>query len=211
MRTATPKGGRNANARRATATALMEFFFPVHYEIGTALEDVVRSEMLSRQQAASLWLIRSQGEDGCRMRRKDVEANMRRWFEVTSAAVSKALRAMMRPPLGLIDIIEDPRSGREKLVTLTPKGKAFLDSAAERATTVLVELIEDVSPELAASAIEYFGLLTRGFQRARTRVKSDRHLIRPEGMGKQPAAAQTRRRMNQARLARFNEMTPIGK
>ncbi len=112
----------------------MEFFFPVHYEIGTALEDVVRSEALSRQQAASLWLIRSQGEGGRRMRRKDVETNMRRWFEVTSAAVSKALRAMMRPPLELIDIIEDPHSGREKLIVLTPKGKAFLDSAAERAT-----------------------------------------------------------------------------
>jgi DNA-binding MarR family transcriptional regulator len=170
-KTAARKGSRNANARRATAAALMEFFFPVHYEIGTALEDVVRSETLSRQQAASLWLIRSQGEGGCRMRRKDVEINIRRWFEVTSAAVSKALRALMRPPLELIDIIEDPHSGREKVVTLTPKGKAFLDSAAERATDVLAELLEDVSPELAASAIEYFDRLTRGFQRARTRSR----------------------------------------
>jgi DNA-binding MarR family transcriptional regulator len=76
---------------------------------------------------------------------------------------------MMRPPLELIEIIEDPRSGREKLVTLTPKGRAFLDSVAAQATTVLAELIEDVSPELADSAIDYFGHLTRGFERAQTR------------------------------------------
>jgi DNA-binding MarR family transcriptional regulator len=169
MRTAALKGNWNPKARRAAAAALMEFFYPVHYEIGTALEDVVRANVLSRQQAASLWLIRSQGENGYRMRRKDIEANIRRWFEVTSAAVSRALRAMMRPPLELIEIIEDPRSGREKLVTLTPKGMAFLDSVAAQATTVLAELIEDVSPELADSAIDYFGHLTRGFERAQTR------------------------------------------
>lgn len=194
MRTVVPKGERNPNARRATAAALMEFFFPVHYEIGTALEDVVRADVLSRQQAASLWLIRSQGENGYRMRRKDVETNMRRWFEVTSAAVSKALRAMMRPPLELIEIIEDPRSGREKLVTLTPKGKAFLDSAAARATTVLAELIEDVSPELAASAIDYFGHLTRGFQRARTRSRIRLISPDPRAWKNNEPSARTRRR-----------------
>src|SRR5580700_5093273 len=96
------KAVRTKAYRRSAATELMEFFYPVHYEIGTALEDVVRANVLSRQQAASLWLIRSQGENGYRMRRKDIEANIRRWFEVTSAAVSRALRAMMRPPLELI-------------------------------------------------------------------------------------------------------------
>src|SRR5262245_1743817 len=85
--------------RRAAAAELMTFFYPVHYEIGTALEDVVRSHKLSRQQAATLWLIRSHGEDGTRIRRKEIEANMCRWFEVTNAAVSRSLRGLMRPPL----------------------------------------------------------------------------------------------------------------
>src|SRR5277367_7117107 len=120
----------NRTTRMSAAAALMEFFYPVHYEIGTALEDVVRADLLSRQQAAILWLIRSQGEDGLRMRRKHIESHVRRWFEVTSAALSRSLRAMMHPPLELIEIIEDPISGREKLVALTPKGKAFLDAAA---------------------------------------------------------------------------------
>ena len=102
------KAVRTKAYRRSAATELMEFFYSVHYEIGTALEDVVRADVLSRQQAAILWLIRSQGDDGSRMRRKDIESNVQRWFEVTSAALSKSLRAMMRPPLELIEITEDP-------------------------------------------------------------------------------------------------------
>jgi DNA-binding MarR family transcriptional regulator len=111
------------------------------------------------------------------MRRKDIEANLRRWFEITSAAVSRALRAMMRPPLELILISEDPRSGREKLVSLTPKGKAFLDSVAARATQVLADLIDDAPPELVDSAILYFGHLTNAFNRWRTRTRL--RLIQP--------------------------------
>jgi DNA-binding MarR family transcriptional regulator len=158
-------------ARRAAAAALMEFFYPVHYEIGTALEDVVRSNVLSRQQAASLWLIRSQGEDGVRMRRKEIEENVRRWFEVTNAAVSRSLRGLMRPPLELIEIAEDPRSGREKVISLTPKGSAFLDSVASRATGGLADLIEEVSPELVDAAIYYFRELTGAFQRSKARQR----------------------------------------
>jgi DNA-binding MarR family transcriptional regulator len=80
------------------------------------------------------------------MRRKDIEVNGRRWFEVTNVAVSRALRGMMRPPLELIEIAENPKSCREKLITLTPKGKTFLDSVASRATQGLADLIEELSP-----------------------------------------------------------------
>jgi DNA-binding MarR family transcriptional regulator len=155
--------------RRSAATELMEFFYSVHYEIGTALEDVVRADVLSRQQAAILWLIRSQGEDGSRMRRKDIESNVQRWFEVTSAALSKSLRGMMHPPLELIEITEDPRSGREKLVVLTLKGKAFLDAAGTKAGMVLAELIEDVPLDVVDHAITYFRYLTGAFQSSHAR------------------------------------------
>jgi DNA-binding MarR family transcriptional regulator len=159
--------------RRSAATELMEFFYSVHYEIGTALEDVVRADVLSRQQAAILWLIRSQGDGGVRMRRKDIESNVRRWFEVTSAALSKSLRAMMHAPLELIEITEDPRSGREKLVALTLRGKAFLEVAATKAGTVLAELIEDAPLDVIDNAITYFRYLTGAFQssQGRSRVR----------------------------------------
>jgi DNA-binding MarR family transcriptional regulator len=159
-----------AKAYRARAAVeLIEFFYSVHYEIGTALEDVVRADVLSRQQAAILWLIRAQGGPTTHMRRKDIETNLRRWFEVTSAAVSKSLRTLMRPPLALIEITESPRSGREKMVTLTPKGRAFLDTAAAQATALLAELIEDVPPDVIDHAITYFGHLTGAFENFRRR------------------------------------------
>lgn len=180
-RVASPK-----SYRRSAATELMEFFYSVHYEIGTALEDVVRADVLSRQQAAILWLIRSQGDGGSTMRRKDIESNVRRWFEVTSAALSKSLRAMMHPPLGLVEITEDPRSGREKLVALTPKGKAFLDVAATKAGMVLAELIEDVPPDVVDHAITYFRYLTGAFQssKARSRVRLSQFDQRTNGESK---------------------------
>jgi DNA-binding MarR family transcriptional regulator len=181
----------NPRAQRLAAAELMEFFYPVHYEIGTALEDVVRSNVLSRQQAASLWLIRSQGEDGARMRRKEIEANVRRWFEVTNAAVSRSLRGLMRPPLELIEIAEDPKSGREKLISLTPKGKTFLDSVASRATRGLADLIEEVSPDLVDSAILYFRELTSAFQRSKARYRL--RLIRSDTQSaKNPKASRPR-------------------
>lgn len=167
------KTAANKSYRRSAATELIEFFYSVHYEIGTALEDVVRADLLSRQQAAILWLIRSQGDGGIRMRRKDIESNVRRWFEVTNAALSRSLRALMRPPLGLIEITEDPRSGREKLVALTPKGKAFVDSAATQAASVLAELIAGLPLNVVDHAITYFRHLTGAFQssKARSRIR----------------------------------------
>lgn len=172
-------------SRKTEAAEILKFFYPAHYEIGTALEDVLRSDVLSRQQAASMWLIRSQGVAGCQMRRKDIEANVRRWFEVSSAAVSMALREMMRPPLEFIEITEDPNSGREKLVRLTAKGKAYLDSVADRATKLLADLIENVPPQLVASAITYLGQLTSAFQRSKSRSRI--RLIRPKQQsGKKP-------------------------
>jgi DNA-binding MarR family transcriptional regulator len=125
--------------------------------------------MLSRQQAATLWLIRSQGEDGVRLPRKDIEENVRRWFEVTNAAVSRSLRGLMRPPLELVEIGEHPRSGREKVISLTSKGKAFLDSVESRATEGLASLIEELSPELVDAAILYFRELTIAFWRSKRR------------------------------------------
>ena len=106
------KSRRTKTYGKSAATELMEFFYSVHYEIGTALEDVVRADVLSRQQrqysadpiSGRRWLADA---------RKDIESNVQRWFEVTSAALSKSLRAMMRPPLELIEITEAQVRTRE--------------------------------------------------------------------------------------------------
>jgi DNA-binding MarR family transcriptional regulator len=83
--------------------------------------------------------------------------------------VSRSLRGLMRSPLALIEIGEHPRSGREKVISLTPKGKAFLDAVESRATEGLASLIDDLSPELVDAAILYFRELTNAFRRSEKR------------------------------------------
>jgi len=79
------------------ATVFLEFFYPFHDKGGMALEDALRCRQLSRKQVAMLWLIRAEGEQGKRMRRKEIERSIQMWFEVSSSAITKALRSMTRP------------------------------------------------------------------------------------------------------------------
>ena len=62
---------RPRQQKETSAAELQEFFYPIHYQIGMALEDALRGGMLTRKQSAILWMIRSAGEDGRHMRRKD--------------------------------------------------------------------------------------------------------------------------------------------
>src|SRR5262249_19193971 len=109
-------------------TELLELFYPVHYKSGIAFEDAMRAGRLTRKQTAILWLIHSEGLERRPMRRKDIERLLQTWFEVSSSAITKALRGMSRPPLSLLRIFEDAQSAREKQVVLTAKGEKFLDS-----------------------------------------------------------------------------------
>src|SRR5262245_66448552 len=88
------------------AAVFLEFFYPFHYKGGMALEDVLRCGQLSRKQVAILWLMRAEGEQGKRMRRKAIERSIQTWFEVSSSAITKALRSMARPPLSLVQLVE---------------------------------------------------------------------------------------------------------
>lgn len=159
-----PQAASPAFARAPAAAELLEYFYPVHYQIGSAVEDVVRAGLLSRQQAAILWLIRSEGGRKFQMRRKEIETHTRRWFEVTSAAVSKSLRAMSHAPLGLIVITEAPDSGRERLVTLTAKGRQFLDETSARAAGFLTQLVGEIPLEALDNGIEFLRFLIAAFQ-----------------------------------------------
>lgn len=125
----------------------LEFFYPIHYRLGMALEDALRSGLLTRKQVAILWLIRFEGEEGRLMRRKDIERRIGAWFEVSSSAITKALRAMARPQLDLLQVVEDPRSGREKLVILTKKGEQFLLTMMEHGRQFIYKIVERLSEE----------------------------------------------------------------
>jgi DNA-binding MarR family transcriptional regulator len=181
-----------AHTRQPKATIaaeLQEFFYPIHYQIGMALEDALRGGMLTRKQSAILWMIHSAGEEGRSMRRKDIVRLMQSWFEVTNSAISKSLRGMARPPLALVQISEDPRSAREKLISLTPKGEQFLVAMADRGENFLQDIVKHLPAEVIRGGIEYFQQLTAAFNQSRAeKSKRGRKMIsgRPNIVAKHP-------------------------
>lgn len=147
----------SAKQRRAQAPGdFLRLFFPIHYTIGMTVEDTLRNDQLTRQQTIILWLIRSKGEDGTTMRRKDIATSMGYWFELTNSAISKALRSLARAPLELIDIREDPNSGREKIVIITDKGQAFMNEMIANAERLIKILVDEMSDQEISQGIHFF-------------------------------------------------------
>ena len=158
---------RSLQPQDTTAAELQEFFYPIHYQIGMALEDALRGGVLTRKQSAILWMIRSAGEGGRGMRRKDIVRLMQSWFEVTNSGISKAIRGMARPPLALVQISEDPRSAREKLISLTPKGERFVAAMAARGEVFLEDIVKHLPADVIRGGVEYFRQLIDAFNRSR--------------------------------------------
>ena len=140
----------------AEATAL---FLPIHYKIGMALEEVLRCGQLSRKQVAILWLMRTERDADGHMRRKDIERLLASWFETSSPTITRALRDMADAPLKLVRLVEDPDSGREKQVILTPKGERFLQTMEEEGKKFLQPFLAQMPP---AESRELFRLLRKG-------------------------------------------------
>lgn len=151
----------------APVTALLEFFYPIHYKLGMTLEDALRKGQLTRKQVAILWLIRSEGEDGRRMPRKEIERLLATWFEISGSAITKALRTMARPPLSLVKLVEDPRSGREKLVILTAKGEQFLLAMMEAGQQYIQQIADRVSEDDLRAGIRFLSQVTEALEQVR--------------------------------------------
>jgi DNA-binding MarR family transcriptional regulator len=158
---------RRVQPEDTSAAELQEFFYPIHYQVGMAFEDALRGGVLTRKQAAILWMIRSTGEGGRCMRRKDIVRLMQSWFEVTNSGISKAIRGMARPPLALVELTEDPHSAREKLISLTPEGEQFLVAMAARGEVFLQDIVKHVPAGVIRGGIEYFRQLIDAFNRSR--------------------------------------------
>lgn len=145
----------SASAAERHAANLLELFYPVHYRSNMALEDAMRGG-LSRKQAAILWLIRSAGsEQGRSMRRKEIVLRLQDWFDVSSPAITQALRRMARPPMALVRLIEDADSAREKRIILTPKGEEFIRMMVERGRAFLQRLTEQLPEDRVSRGIEF--------------------------------------------------------
>ncbi|MGZ3621448.1 MAG: winged helix DNA-binding protein [Candidatus Binataceae bacterium] len=99
--------------------------------------------------------VRSIGGERRELSRKQIQQAVTDWFEVSNSQITRALRAMARPPLGLIQIVEDPKSGREKQVLLTPKGERFLLTLVERGRAFFHPLGERLAPKLIRDGLVF--------------------------------------------------------
>jgi DNA-binding MarR family transcriptional regulator len=136
-------------------TELLELIYPIQYKWGFTLEDVLRSDALSRMQVVILWLIRCEGEDRRSMRRRDIQRFLSAWFEASNSTVTKALRSMACPPLKLVKVMEHPRSAREKNIVLTPKGEKFFALMLERCRDFLVPIAAQIGEKDIREGIGY--------------------------------------------------------
>ncbi len=137
------------SARKVLSRQLLGYFLPVHYRLGMDLEAVMCHGRVSRKQAAILWLIHARAIGDGWMRRREIEMLLGNWFEISNSNVSKLLRELAKPPLSLVDLVENPESGREKVVRLTKAGQVFLANMEASA-------VEFISAELSHVSIEEF-------------------------------------------------------
>ncbi len=172
--TTTPTEGVDAEVRRAPARSravhrssdglhgeMLGFFYPIHYRIGMELETRMCQGVLSRQQAAIIWLIESEvGADGW-MRRRVIEQTLGNWFETSNSHVSQLLRDLSSPPLSLVVQMENPASAREKVVALTPEGKAFFQTMIDAGLKYFSGLFAHVSEEEMRWGLKFLGLAFR--------------------------------------------------
>src|SRR5579859_4653336 len=156
----------NKNGASDRSQDFLDLFFPIHYTLGMALEDALRIDVLSRKHVAILWLIRCESEGAHSMRRKDIQRLLTEWFEISSPSVSKALRSMSRPPLDLVRILEDPRSGREKQIALTAKGEQFLSAMTERGRAFFAPIITELSGKEAGEGLRFLQNVTAILERS---------------------------------------------
>jgi len=132
--------------RDEAARTLLNLFFRIHFIVGMKVNDTLRTfDTLNRHQVAVLWTIRSEGINGRSMRRKYIENVMTGWYDISSSAISKAIRAIAKPPLGLITIEEHPQSAREKLVSLTPRGEEFVHAMVQNGSSMCAWFLDNMA------------------------------------------------------------------
>jgi DNA-binding MarR family transcriptional regulator len=164
---------------RTLVGELLNFFYPIHYRIGMDLETVMCQRRISRKQAAILWLIHSRAAPDGWVRRKEIETRLATWFEISNSNISKLLRELSKPPLSLVKQVENPDSGREKVVRLTKPGESFVQGMVEASIDYLSEQLSHLTPDELRWGVDFFALSFRRSARAARLNGRKPHLSRP--------------------------------
>ncbi len=139
--------------RHQSPGLFLDLYYPFHYKTGFAIEHVLRGSNLTQIQTIILWTIHSEGDEGHEMRRKDIEQRVTNWFDITSSAISKSIRGMSRA--GLLDIKEDPASGREKRVSLTPQGQDQVSDMIQRTEALIANIVAKLDDDEISSGLNF--------------------------------------------------------
>ncbi|AMO67826.1 MarR family transcriptional regulator [gamma proteobacterium BDW918] len=125
---------------------------------------------LDRHQTVIMWILRSESQrrDVTTISRKDIVKMMTNWYDITSSSVSKALRALAKEPLSYITILEDPNSGREKLIEMTPAGKQHCDEMIASACDVIKRITANFSDDENKMGIYMFMRMDEEFSKIRS-------------------------------------------
>ncbi|MCK9283904.1 MAG: MarR family transcriptional regulator [Rhodocyclaceae bacterium] len=140
---------------------MLSFFFPIHYRVGMELETRMCQGRISRQQAAIIWMIESEVGGNGWMRRRIIEQHLKSWFETSNSHVSQLLRDLAKPPLSMVVQMENPASGREKVVALTPEGRAFFKTMIDAGLDFFTTQFEHVGEDEMRWGINYLALAFR--------------------------------------------------
>lgn len=140
----------------AYSEGFIELFFPIHYQIGMALEATMCGRRLTRSQGAALLLIDAEADAQGHISQKDLSGLMHEQQQLGTSAVSKILRELAREPLKLIEQKESSHSGREKVLSLTSKGMAVVDAMKRDGCAYLEQLFAHVPDMALETGLNFF-------------------------------------------------------
>jgi DNA-binding MarR family transcriptional regulator len=171
---------------RIESSQLLHLIYPLHCRIAAAFEDSIRGE-LTPVQGCILWMFRPHipadhrhipVDEGPSLPRKEIARWVKRWFGITSAAISHAIHGMSSPPLVLVRLVTDSSSGREKRVCLTRTGEQFL-ATMEKRGRLWLELVEgELSDEQLREGLELLRAFVLAVGKVDARAEADRDTSR---------------------------------
>ena len=101
--------------------------------------------------------------------RKEIAQWVKRWFGITSAAISHAIHGMANPPLVVVRLRKDPSSGREKLVCLTGKGSQCLMGMERRGQLYLEQVGRELSNKQLRDGVDFVGAVSMAVEKMNER------------------------------------------
>jgi DNA-binding MarR family transcriptional regulator len=130
----------------------------VHYRLGMELESAMCQGMVSRKHSAILWLVHSSADPDGWVSRKTIESNLSQWFEISNSNISRLIRELTSEPTLLLDLAENPNSGRERMLRLTDSGRRFVEGMIAAAVDYLGAKLGHLESDELAWGLRFFKL-----------------------------------------------------